>query len=77
MLAGNSQLRNTMGGIENDALSDDLCCRFLRITFRFPIGCSLCLLATRSFVNDFHISGKKTCVIIIQLRQEVVFPNES
>ena len=50
-----------MGGIENDALSNDLCCRFLRITFRFPIGCGLCLLATRSFViiNGFHISGKK------------------
>ena len=41
MLAGNSQLRNTMGGIENDALSDDLFCRFLKITFRFPIGCGV------------------------------------
>ena len=46
-----------MGGIGNDALSDDLGCRFLKITFRFPIGCGLCLLATWFIVITYKWSS--------------------
>ena len=52
MLAGNSQLGNTMGGIEQGPLPDDLCWRFLfssRIYFDFQgdVVCGICIVFSR------------------------------
>ena len=85
MLAGNSQLRNTMGGIELGALPDDLSWRFLfcfRATFfKGVVVCSLFskdrALAKRSLVikHGYHISRKKTLGDYNAFRQGVIFPN--